>query len=576
LTETSNHSHRTRFSFNLSKEAIADDTETEYSSSKDEDRPNKFNRTSRAWRRYTQNELVLAKSIENSRAGDLSIHLFNAFHLKKKLRSVSSSNNLKSWYSKKRWVDPQKKVTWAPQHIWTAWPLHWESVPEMQETFGTKCPNEYQEHTENLVGRSNVENDLEDLLLGIILKQANTIWCSRQFSSEAGSPDNYSLMAPGAKTTSDDASSSEDTTSLPLSDAQLSDPTVTMGSPRVRKGHLDPKVINKDPLTSTSFHSTSFPSSEDDRLENPKEEIYARPAIMADDETARKLLQPAINSVMERLNTLLYSLHRSMEDYSDDDDTEHSNNVVSNRNNQLRASNMNRMGQSDGKEYEDPEVSLLRVRHARTPKHRSRSSTRSRSRSRRSTGDESEASGRQRRGLRDWSDVLGYALLSGWRESVTTKAARRCSALFDEDMTFRRLDEGDSIAKIPGAFHISNSNAGSSEDPLGKMGAKASPQDGGRPRWEKGMLRCPHGDCWGHRKTFPIPYRVVEHIRRVHGYDPRKMKTGEERAIEGGVHIDGFMKPIQPRQGWSKGKDYAVKRKGKRKANMSSCNESDT
>jgi hypothetical protein len=48
----------------------------------------------------------------------------------------------------------------------------------------------------------------------------------------------------------------------------------------------------------------------------------------------------------------------------------------------------------------------------------------------------------ERLGLRDWSDVLGMAALTGWDEQVLRRASKRCADLFGEDMLFRTFYDG--------------------------------------------------------------------------------------------------------------------------------------
>jgi hypothetical protein len=79
-----------------------------------------------------------------------------------------------------------------------------------------------------------------------------------------------------------------------------------------------------------------------------------------------------------------------------------------------------------------------------------------------------------------------------------------------------------------------------------------------RPLFRSGTLRCPHIDCYGHKKDFKTPYRVVQHCIRVHNYDPRTNDSDNEDRTVGGVHIDGFLQPIAAQRGWlERGKSRA-------------------
>jgi N-terminal acetyltransferase B complex catalytic subunit len=43
---------------------------------------------------------------------------------------------------------------------------------------------------------------------------------------------------------------------------------------------------------------------------------------------------------------------------------------------------------------------------------------------------------------------------------------------------------------------------------------------------------------------------VIEHVKRVHGYDPRTNDSDNEDRRVGGVHRDGFLQPVTAKQGW--------------------------
>lgn len=53
-----------------------------------------------------------------------------------------------------------------------------------------------------------------------------------------------------------------------------------------------------------------------------------------------------------------------------------------------------------------------------------------------------------RLGLRDWSQVLGIAALTGWEEDPLQKTVERCETQFDQTMSWRRLKESDLAKEI--------------------------------------------------------------------------------------------------------------------------------
>lgn len=50
--------------------------------------------------------------------------------------------------------------------------------------------------------------------------------------------------------------------------------------------------------------------------------------------------------------------------------------------------------------------------------------------------------------LRDWSQVLGVAALTGWEEDTLQRTVKRCEGRFDQTMSWRRLKESDSTKYV--------------------------------------------------------------------------------------------------------------------------------
>jgi len=154
--------------------------------SEDEVRPNKFKGSSRKWYGYTANERRIATTLEQLQAGDLSIHLYNAFALKRKLRSDQPPENLQPWQGKRRWIDKSKEHEWAPAPVWTAWPLRPEFVPDIRENFAHKSFDEPDDVYQLVDPGHRARRELQGLILGIILEQAKNKWNERVWESESG------------------------------------------------------------------------------------------------------------------------------------------------------------------------------------------------------------------------------------------------------------------------------------------------------------------------------------------------------------------------------------------------------
>ncbi|KAG8674754.1 hypothetical protein FPOAC2_00790 [Fusarium poae] len=223
------------------------------------------------------------------------------------------------------------------------------------------------------------------------------------------------------------------------------------------------------------------------------------------------------------------------------------------------------------------------------------------------TGDES-ASGtnadrkRARLGLRDWSDVLGAAALAGFSGDVIARTARRCADLFGEGMVVRTLNEvpatqdkgTTSIEYRPEPVQLSYSDsdaddesddgadlvqrrvisrqaslAHSSRSPDSiHSGGRRSTRSPGPPSATRsrsgstgGLVFCPIPSCDRAANGFNRKHNLRRHMELVHQGQTEEQDSDEE--VVGGVHVDGFLKPIVPGRGW-RGED-TMKRQRKRK-----------
>ncbi|GME64404.1 RNA polymerase I specific transcription initiation factor RRN9 [Neofusicoccum parvum] len=91
------------------------------------------------YRNHIAEERHLIESLEQLRAEDLSLHLYNAHALKRRVRSENAAASAKPWHSKAKWVDKDMADAWVPPRSWTAWPLDPSRVPRPHERF-TKRP----------------------------------------------------------------------------------------------------------------------------------------------------------------------------------------------------------------------------------------------------------------------------------------------------------------------------------------------------------------------------------------------------------------------------------------------------
>lgn len=108
------------------------------STSEEEERENRFIGPASTWRSYTESERGLAASLDQLRANDLSVHLYNAHAIKARARNAEDVRTYPTVPKKRRLsdVDQHGEATWQPDSSWTAWPIRPEDVPRKQERFG--------------------------------------------------------------------------------------------------------------------------------------------------------------------------------------------------------------------------------------------------------------------------------------------------------------------------------------------------------------------------------------------------------------------------------------------------------
>jgi hypothetical protein len=147
---------------------------------------------------------------------------------------------------------------------------------------------------------------------------------------------------------------------------------------------------------------------------------------------------------------------------------------------------------------------------------------------------------------RDWSHVLAMASIAGISPRVISRAAVRCSAVFNETMKFQSVPEQDADTGLtnPVTFQPSDLREKSSDRRFEQPPMTWDVSEG-----------CPFPDCrWFHRQGFPS--QIVLHMKNAHKWDPLPFDRDFKTAITGmvgGVHVDGFLQPVPPKN--VRGKD---------------------
>ena len=427
-------------------------------------RPNKFLGPPSTWRNWTAPERDSAASVEQLQAKDLSIHLYNSFKLRHRYRLRSPDRQVQSPQDS----ESNEGSQWVPPKVWTAWPLPPDIVPKEHDERRWEddgIPSELHHARLERPGQQ-----LQEMLIAQILRKAKEQFREQQWEGE------------------------QHTTKF------------TMRQPEHLHGRR---------------HANGrFRAKQDHDLPDQK------PVVMADDQRASKILRPTVQHMMTKLDGLLMGLHHARTSYLAVEDSDSESRSLSNeratsrgrpRKRKQKASSPDEytetrqdMPDYDGSDSDGSQSRKERPARKDRNQHARSSSRRSRSHNFR---------GRKGRlGLRDWSDVLGIAAMTGWQQSVVGSATARCATLFEEGIKFRTLEEGKEVQEVD--VYLPN----------------ASPH-----------FRVQHGqsDSWRARE----------------GSNNRFAG-----AMVGAVHVDGFLTPIEGKKSWKYDKKQPKRRGSSRKS----------
>ncbi|KAH6878330.1 hypothetical protein BKA58DRAFT_376970 [Alternaria rosae] len=548
---------------------VNDDLDTDSESARDESeddedddevpaRPNRFLGPPQTWQSYTEADRQIADSLDQLQETDLSVHLYNAHALKRRLRRPPEDTaQVKNWQSRDNWLKTGQdlehvdaagllQTAVVPSKEWTAWP-----VPPDEESGGNV--------DDGTTGSANTEDagdELREELLAVFLRLAKERWNSRETPSSESDVGNHT-SASQSRSRSQSAS-----TAKPNNLTKVG----------TRTDDVD------DGNDTERDHATGKK-----RGRKPRTETLIEPTLLADDARAQQLLQPTIQNMMGKLDELALAIRRtrvnhfgrgepgdsSMSEYTSGAE---SSGPRSRSTSRARSKSVTSRRSSTGPPSRAKSREVDRTVRQKTKAARKaiderelagdddissggsdwgksnkipRERKRRRSSSSMSDSDSSGDEGILREGLLDWSEVLGLAAVQGWNEGAVARTAQRCATLFGEGMSFMPFHEALTSKTVPEPVSYTPSTI-----PPPTMHSISQPPPPKRPFFQIGTLRCPHADCWGHEKDFALPYRVIEHCMRVHGYDPRTNDSDNEERTVGGVHIDGFLQPITAKQGW--------------------------
>ena len=134
-------------------------------------RPNRWTGPPSTWRSHTRKEREVANSLHAIRSQDLSIHLYNAFVIKSRVRNANGKGKAKATSE-----DEIPGMNFIPPDVWTAWPMPEDEVPR-------------DPYLPNVGGKGGFRMDedvrpsagLEEALLATITREARERWQARRW-----------------------------------------------------------------------------------------------------------------------------------------------------------------------------------------------------------------------------------------------------------------------------------------------------------------------------------------------------------------------------------------------------------
>lgn len=226
------------------------------------------------------------------------------------------------------------------------------------------------------------------------------------------------------------------------------------------------------------------------------------------------------------------------------------------------------------------------------------------------------AVGLNRLAPRNWRAVLGAASLAGFSREAILRATQRCADLFGEGAGVHLLNDHSPARDtrntiVPGG----GVPTAEGEDGLGELGEvtriRLAARDASRVEESEGKLKsgspsptarttrnrttsqtrsrtpaprrshtpsgsrsrsrsrsatphlaCPYRSCPRSVDPFSRRGNLVRHIEVVHGGEGLGMDVDSEDEVEGGVHVDGFLRQVRARRGW-RGEDVGVEERGR-------------
>ncbi|KAF5669292.1 hypothetical protein FHETE_5050 [Fusarium heterosporum] len=582
-----------------------------------EHRPNRWTGPKSTWRTLTEEDRLLWQSMKQIQDQDLAVHLYNAFTLKRRSQNTASAQDLVVT------TENGQEGVWAPPKSWTAWPLKHKHVPKQRLI--NEQHDEDDRFTFRRKEETLPSTELEEEISATILRTAKrrfrrrkskmakpSIEDSTPLHSESGNntPDvlsRESSAKPETEEESDNMAVNEEKTkersrqtpkTYEPMESTNDEASYALLRPATRHilSQLDDtlRILRNSRIAGMNYLSDSSTEDEsDNQSQSGRKKPRGRPRKILHEVDASASVSPAGQtgrrgrprkvhipregeSNEEMLQRIARESHRKIPTTEEDRDAafeewiRKGDEIIERERSQslMRAA-------SQGAETEEESVSGTNV-------------------------DRKLA----RQGLRDWSDVLGAAAIAGFSGDVIARTARRCADLFGEGMLVRTLNEvpasnnrgTTSVEYRPEQIQLSYSDSEADDESDGAADliqrrvasrqaslayssrspdsirsssrrstrSPAPPSTGRSPRSRSnsagGIVFCPIPSCDRAAQGFARKQNLRRHMELIHQGQAEELDSDEE--MVGGVHVDGFLKPIVPGRGW-RGED-TMQRKRKR------------
>ncbi|KAI4217453.1 MAG: hypothetical protein LQ351_000048 [Letrouitia transgressa] len=540
------------------------------------------------WRTLTAEDRRIAASLDHLRAKDLSVHLYNAFKLKRPALSRGWEADAHNPRNDRKPNQPH----WVPPKHWTAWPMHPKIVPreDMDVHLQWEGSGSWRSSGPSARFRDS-EAILQEILMGTILKKAKGQFMARKLKQRELSPQQGAREAQQEQLTSegersggksksnfriaivsDDESNSSDLEPVVMADDEKAEhimlPTVrhmlvkfdeflinlhhlrasyamyetrksSKGKKRAHGSCLPPRMKKWASQTSATTDECSKDASDESEL--PMKLTSAPSTAPFSKSKPRRKRQNDAEALTSEVESHNYNGPdpKSFTCFSASTSSERRR--LLKRKKRSKASTSSNPTSDDEPDADGDQPSFSStgstspVRRCRKRTQTSRASFSPPIHPFNATTSISTSSLyriklRKSLALRNWSEVLGAASLTAFPAPVIDRAATRCANLFGEALSFRIIEEGRADKERNRHYLPNDPNA---------QGL--------------GVLNCVESGS-----TNTANFGDGKDDDELSVDSERGEKLEEERQSEGmsadeifgGVHVDGFMQPIKRQESW--------------------------